>query len=167
MVLHEISLYLRDGNLNWDGKELQDIQLILDEAEQLVERDRENYLFKEKISHEVYFTMRKKQFELLKQMLPVVTRLPRRDSISAVTADFFESLSKAVHPGDTTTIYLSKLDEVRQLFDASPLPETQEEFEARSAIFQLLFLIEEYLMIKHRYRDTDKKGKKRYKKRQA
>src|SRR5699024_4414508 len=123
-----------------------------DKAEELVERDRGNYLFREKVSHEVYFSMREKQFNILKQMLPVVTQLPKRDSISAATAAFFESLSEAVHPGDTTTIYLSELDEVRAIFDASPLPETQEDFEARAAIFQLLFLIEEYLLIKHRYR---------------
>lgn len=154
VVLHEIGLYLSEENLHWDGKELSEIDRILDEAKQLVERDQENYLFKEKISHEVYFSMRQKQFELLKQMLPVVTRIPKRDDISDRAAAFFESLSQAVHPGDTTTIYLNKLDEIRKAFDRSGLPETQEDFEARSAVFQLLYLIEEYLLLKHRYRQT-------------
>lgn len=159
IVLHEIGLYLSEDRMKWDGKELNEIARILAEADQLVERDQENYLFKEKVSHEVYFSMRKKQFELLKQMLPVVTRLPKRDGISERTADFFESLSQAVHPGDTTTIYLNKLEEVREAFDKSGLPETQEEFEVKSTVFQLLFLIEEYLLIKHRYRHTGTKKK--------
>src|SRR5699024_5184936 len=156
IILHEISLYLKEDHLDWDGREIQEVENILDEANALVERDRENNLFKEKLSYEVYFSMRQKQFELLKQMLPVVTRLPKRDAISEKTAEFFESLSKAVHPGDTAMIYIQKLDEVRELFD-DKLPETQEEFEARSSIFQLLYLIEEYLMLKHRYRAPEKK----------
>lgn len=155
IILHEISLYIKEDNLEWDGKEIQEVEEILKEADALVERDRENNLFKENLSFDVYFSMRSKQFELLKQMLPIVTHLPKRDIISEKTADFFEALAQAVHPGDTATVYLFQLDEVRQLFN-DRLPKTQEEFEARSAIFQLLFLIEEYLKIKHKYREPEK-----------
>src|SRR5699024_11713619 len=60
IILHEISLYLKEDHLDCDGREIQEVENILDEANALVERDRENNLFKEKLSYEVYFSMRQK-----------------------------------------------------------------------------------------------------------
>src|SRR5699024_381618 len=53
IVLNEISLYLKNGNLDWKWKELEQIQNTLDKAEELVKRDRAHYLFRELVSQEV------------------------------------------------------------------------------------------------------------------
>jgi len=151
-VLHEIALFIKEENMNWDGKEITSIENSLEKAERLVEVDRKNHLFKDDLSFEKYFTMREKQFELLQQMLPLVTRLPKKDPMSEEIAIFFEQLSAAVHPGNTASVFLNQLDEINKAFDAQALPITQEEFETRSSLHQLLFLIEEYLKIKSKYR---------------
>lgn len=155
IILKEIALYIREENMDWDGKEIAQAAQIFDEAEDLVERDRENHLLRDQHSFYNYFVMRKKQFDVLQQMLPLVTRLSNKDSISTDIATFFEQLSEAVHPGNTAIIYLEELRNLRQKFSEQKLPETQEEFETRASLYQLLHEMEEYLKLKHKFKKPD------------
>lgn len=160
-ILHELALYIQEGNMEWDGKEINTVDNILKDAEELVERDKENHLLREIHTFDQYFRMRKKQFTLLKQMLPLATRIPKRDDISNDIAQFFEELSNAVHPGDTTIIYLQQLAELREQFKKEELPHSQEEFETRASLFQLLFLIEGYLNEKRNFQHNNTAKKKK------
>ena len=155
IILYEIALYIREQHMDWDGKEITTVEEILNEAEELVERDKENHLLRDEHSFANYFRMREKQFELLQQMLPLVTRLPKRDDISERIAGFFEKLSEAVHPGNTAILFLDELQEIRKEFKKEDLPTTQEEFETRASLFQLLYDIEEYLILKTKYKESD------------
>lgn len=155
VILLEIALYIREKNMDWDGKEITKVEEILNEAEELVERDRENHLLRDERSFEYYFIMRKKQFDLLQQMLPLVTRLPKRDDISERIAGFFEKLSEAVHPGNTAVLFLDELKDIRDEFNREDLPTTQDEFETRASLYQLLYDIEEYLTLKSRFKKPE------------
>lgn len=155
IILHEIALYIREQNMNWDGKEITKVEQLLEEAEELVERDRENHLLKDHHSYFNYFNMRKKQFELLQKMLPLVTRLPERDDISERIANFFEKLGEAVHPGNTAILFLDELKEIRVQFKQEELPTTQDEFETRASLHQLLREIEDYLILKSKFKKSD------------
>lgn len=160
-VLYEIALYVRNKNIDWDGKEITRIGEILEEANDLVERDKENHLLRSKHIYRDYFKMRTRQFELLQRMLPLVTRLPKKDTISEKIANFFESLSEAVHPGNTAIIYLEKLENLRKEFDEEDLPCSKEEFETRANLFRLLHDIEDYLIVKLKYKESDIVRKKK------
>lgn len=165
VILKEIALYIREENMNWDGKEIAKVVEIFEEADDLVERDRENHMLRDEHSFYNYFRMRKKQFEILQQMLPLVTRLPKKDTIAEEIATFFEQLSEAVHPGNTAIIFLDELRELKKKFKAEDLPETQEEFETRASLYQLLHEIEAYLKLKYTFKKSDvKKPKQRLKK---
>lgn len=155
IILHEIALYIREKHMDWDGKEITKVAEILNEAEELVERDRENHLLRDEHSFANYFIMRKKQFDLLQQMLPLVTRLPKRDDVSERIAAFFEKLSEAVHPGNTAILFLDELRDIRKQFKNENLPTTQDEFETRASLFQLLHDIEEYLKLKSKFKTSD------------
>lgn len=161
-ILREIALYIREENMDWDGKEITKVEKILEEVEELLERDRGNQLLRDDRAFEKYFRMREKQFDLLQQMLPLVTRLPKKDEVSDRIAHFFETLSESVHPGNTAVIFLEELKEVRKEFHEERLPQTQEEFETRASLLQLLYDIEEYLILKSKFKETDvpKKRKK-------
>src|SRR5699024_11693842 len=89
-----------------------------------------------------YFEMRKAQFNLLQQMLPIVTRLPKKDDVSILISDFFDQLAEVVHPGNTANIYLEKLNELKKAFKNQELPKTTETFKIRENLLQLLFLSE-------------------------
>ncbi|UJL44788.1 aromatic acid exporter family protein [Virgibacillus sp. NKC19-16] len=159
IILYEIALYIRNKNVSWDGKEVSETEEILQEAEDLVERDRENHLLRSKHPYHEYFKMRTRQFELLQRMLPLVTKLPNKDSISEKIAVFFENLSESVHPENTAALFLDDLEELRSEFNQEDLPETQEEFETRANLFRLLHEIEDYLNLKRKYKKSDIKRK--------
>lgn len=157
VVFQEIARYIREENLDWQGREITVITDLLEEADEIVKRDKENHLLRETNVYEQYFTMRKRQFSLMKQMLPVVTRIPKRDDAAYEIATFFEELSEAIHPGDTSVIYLQQIHELSKRLEEKPLPKTKEELHSRGSLFQLLFLIESYLQLKTNYFIKDKK----------
>src|SRR5699024_5802971 len=100
-------------------------------------------------------------FDLLKQMLPLVTKLPNMVTISDQIACFFEELSDSVHPGNTAELFLDELEKLKQKFDEEPLPVSQREFETRANLFRLLHDIEDYLILKKKFKTSDvKKNKK-------
>lgn len=155
VILQEISLYICDKDQVWNGQEITIAEEILEEASNLVSLDRENHLLRSNHPYYDYFTMRRKQFELLKKMLPLVSKLPKTDSLSESIAEFFECLSEAVHPGNTASIYLERLNELKKAFDQEELPTTREGFETRANLFRLLHEIEDYLIIKKKFKESD------------
>lgn len=155
VILFEIALYIRNKNMDWDGKELVSAKELLEETLDLAELDRENHLLRSEHTYYEYFVMRRKQFLLLEKMLPLVTKLPNQDGVSEQIADFFEKLSEAVHPGNTAIIYLDELERLREQFLNEELPETEEEFTTRANLFRLLHDIEDYLLIKKRFKKSD------------
>lgn len=154
-ILYEIALYIRKQHMDWDGKELANVEDILDEAEELVKRDRENHMLKDDHYYYNYFRMRRKQFNILQQMLPLVTRIPEKDDISETIAAFFEKLSYSVHPGNTAILFLQELRTLYDAFKEEDLPLSQEEFETRASLHQLLHELEEYLILKSKFKKTD------------
>lgn len=150
-ILHEIALYIKEGNMEWQGQEITKIESLLKKSEQFVTRDKENHFLRDIHKFEQYFQMREKQFTLLKQMLPILTRIPKRDDLSTKLAQLFSDLSSAVHPGDTSIIFKKRVKELYNAFKQEPLPTSQIEFESRASLLQLLFLIESYLEQKEVY----------------
>src|SRR5699024_3637872 len=155
IILTEIARYIRKGNLAWSGKEFAHTGKILDEAMQLVELDKENHLFRDQHSYYNYFTMRNSQFEILENMLPLATRLPQKDDVSTLVADFFLKLADSIQPEYTAFIFLAEINELRETFKQKELPQTQEEFETRASLFQLIHELEEYLKLKQKYKKPD------------
>lgn len=160
-ILHEIAHYIREENLDWQGTEIVEIGEILSEANELVERDRDNHFLRENHLYDQYFTMRKRQFNLIKQMLPIVTRIPKRDESSMELALFFSQLSEAVHPGDTSVIYIQQLEDLNKRLEAKPLPQTQAEFQSRASLSQLIFLLQSYLHLKSNYYIAKEENRKK------
>src|SRR5699024_9288846 len=101
-------------------------------------------------SFDEYFSVRNKQLDLLRRMIPLVSKIDHVDLISDEIASFFEALSDAVSPENTATIFLEQLNELRAVFREGELPRTRKEFEIRANLFRLLHEIEDYLTIKSR-----------------
>src|SRR5699024_4053644 len=116
VVLREIARYIREEHMDWDGKEITHLEEIFEETEELVERDKENHMLRDDHSFFNYFEMRKDQFNLLQQLLPIVTRLPKKDDVSILISDFFDQLAEVVHPGNTASIYLEELNELKKTY---------------------------------------------------
>lgn len=159
-ILFEIAAYIRDEHTLWDGKELLEASEILEKASNLVSTDKENHLLRSKHTYYEYFSMRRKQLDLLRSMIPLVSKIDHVDLFSDKIASFFEELSESVSPKNTATIFLDDLSELRDIFRAGELPSTREEFEIRANLFRLLHEIELYLNIKSKFNVGHTKGLK-------
>lgn len=157
IILTEIAKYIEKGNLDWSGKEFAQTEQILEDAMQLVDLDKENHFYRDKHSYYNYFVMRQNQFELLESMLPLATRLPKKDEVSTLVADFYLKLADSVHPGNTAFMFLNELETLREKFKEKELPQTQEEFETRASLFQLMNELDAYLRLKNRFKKPDMK----------
>ncbi len=59
-----------------------------------------------------------------------------------------KTLVMLLAPESTGVISLRQLQEMRELFRDMPLPATREEFEIRAKLVQLVYEMEQYLLIK-------------------
>lgn len=151
-ILKEVSLYLRNEDSEWDGREITETGKLLAEAKTLAFRDVENHFLREEDIYYHYFKMREKQFSIIERILPLVANLPLRVKQSGMLAEFIAELGENVHPQNTAIVYLEKLKEMDAVFKEMKLPSTREEFESRAALLQLMKEIEEYLLIKRNFK---------------
>ncbi|SEM99194.1 aromatic acid exporter family protein [Lihuaxuella thermophila] len=146
-IMNEISNYLREGDSDWDGREIMETAQLLKEAKTLALREMENHP-QDKGDYFRYFEMRERQFEILERILPLVSSLDVCCTQGRIIAGFMDRLADAIHPGNTANIYLEELEEMRKGFKQSPLPTNRQEFETRAALFHFVKEMKRYLMIK-------------------
>jgi uncharacterized membrane protein YgaE (UPF0421/DUF939 family) len=158
-IFIEIIRYLRNGDSDWDGKEITETAKIISDAKKIAVHDVENRFIKEESIYYQYFTMREKQFEIIERLLPSVTSITNTVKQGNMIADFLEELSENIHPGNTAIIYIQKLMKMKAEFEESELPKTREEFEARAALLQLVNEMERYLIIKSSFKGLKKTSK--------
>lgn len=151
-IFKEIANYLRNGDLNWDGKELTEAAAILQKGKALAYQDVENHLTRHENEYYSYFDMREEQFEIIERVLPKITAIPMVLSHSHLIADFMDELAENVHPGNTAKRYISKLEGVKKEFAELPLPHSHEMFKAMASLYQFIEEMEHYLEIKSRFK---------------
>ncbi|MBT2582256.1 aromatic acid exporter family protein [Planococcus sp. ISL-109] len=158
-VFKEITIYLRQGESDWTGKELMEAEKLLDKAKALAYQDVENHLLRHENKYYHYFDMREQQLEIIERILPKITALPVIVGQTQLVADFLEDLSEHVHSGNTAYQYIDKLDHVKANFAAMPLPDTHEKFLAMADLNAIIQEMETYLEIKQSYKGFhNKKG---------
>ena len=151
IILFEFSAHLRDSMRNWDGKEILEVEDLINQSKSIAIQDVENHLMRKQNKDYYYLEMREDQLELLKQMMKIVaifssTSLDVKQK--EMIAEFLENLSRNVHSGDTTDISLNELEELYALISKMELPKTREEFEVRANLFYLIFEMKNYINIK-------------------
>jgi uncharacterized membrane protein YgaE (UPF0421/DUF939 family) len=151
-ILMEITVYLRNRESNWDGKELIETAEILKQAKELSFKKLENQFMREDDYYYRYFEMRSQQFDILERIISIVASLSWTYEQAEMLACFIENVRQAIRPESTGLISLRQLHEMRRQFRDMPLPETREEFETRAMLLQLVNEMEQYLLIKSRFK---------------
>lgn len=151
-IFFQFSVYLKEGDNNWDGKEITATAELLKRGKDIALQNIRNHLLRYDDQYYHYFKMREKQFELLERMLSIVSSLDHSVIQSKKIAHFLEELSNAVTPGESTVDFLERLDELKQEFKQMDLPKDRNEFEIRSALQAFVKEIEQYLMIKREFK---------------
>ncbi|MBT2660900.1 aromatic acid exporter family protein [Bacillus sp. ISL-45] len=151
-IFSEITLYLRKNDSNWDGRELTETATLIEKAKALAIQDVENHFLRDENLYYQYFRIREKQFEIIERVLPSITSIPQHVEQANIVAEFVESLSKGIHPGNTVLIYLEKLMRMKTEFENMELPKTREEFEARAALLHFVNEMEQFLLLKRSFK---------------
>jgi len=147
-IFNELAVYLRHGESNWSGSELTNTLDLLQKAKDIALYNVENHLLRYEDHYYHYFTMREKQFELIERMLPYISSIDAKIEHGEKMASFFENISEAVSPINTSAQFLKQLSELREMFRCSELPQSRQEFEIRSALLFVMNDMNEYLLIK-------------------
>lgn len=151
VILYEFAAFLKNSERDWNGKELLEVEDIIDKAKGMASQDVENHLLRKFNSDYYYLDMREDQLELIKHMVKIVAVVATTDvhvKQKIMFADFLEYISDNVHSGDTTNTSLNTLNELMVSIRETELPKTREEFEVRANLFYLVFEMENYLNIK-------------------
>lgn len=151
IILFEFSAHLRDSSRTWSGRELLEVEDLINKAKSVSIQHVENHLMRKENKDYYYLEMRGNQLELLKQMIKIIaifTESSLHVKQKEMLADFLENVSRNVHAGDTTDASLHELEQLRIAFRKTELPKTRVEFEVRANLFYLIFEMENYLMIK-------------------
>jgi uncharacterized membrane protein YgaE (UPF0421/DUF939 family) len=150
-IFHELSSQLKCGESYLYEEEMAQIESLLQKGKQIAFRETENRSWKEEDSFYRYFVMREQQFYIIKRMIPIASSLSTHYKQSDMIADYIDSLSRSMRPEGTGKIPLFWLTEMRKQFREMPLPQTREEFETRAYLFQFLYEVEQYLIIKKKF----------------
>ncbi|MCI0763302.1 aromatic acid exporter family protein [Bacillus sp. TL12] len=154
-ILFEMAVYLRNRDSTWSGKELIETEDILKEAKELSFKKLENQFMREDDYYYRYFDMRMQQFEILERIMPLAASLSWSYEQAGMIAEVIENVGTSIRPESTGLISLRQLQEMREIFREMPLPETREEFEMRAKLVQLVYEMEQYLLIKSRFKGKD------------
>lgn len=158
-ILHEMARFLKEGESDWDGRELMETAELLSKAKALAYQDVENHVTRLENKYYRYFDMREDQFEIIERILPKISTLPVMVKHAQLIGDFLNDLADHVHAGSTASRYLGKLDDVKIEFSRLPLPTSHDEFQSMAALYQVIEELDSYLEIKKSYRGfTNKKA---------
>lgn len=154
IILFEFSAHLRDSMRSWDGKEILEVEDLINQSKSIAIQDVENHLLRKQNKDYYYLEMREDQLELLQHMMKIIAIFSSSSldiKQKEMFAEFLENLSRNVHSGDTTDISLNELEELNEIIRKMELPKTREEFEVRANLFYLIFEMKNYLNIKKNF----------------
>jgi uncharacterized membrane protein YgaE (UPF0421/DUF939 family) len=151
-IFSEIALYLKNHDSSWDGRELTETAKIIEKAKALAIQDVENHFLRDENLYYQYFRIREKQFEIIERVLPAITSIPYQVEQGTIVAEFVETLSKGINPGNTVLFHLEKLLRMKSEFENMELPKTREEFEARAALLHFVNEMEQFLLLKRSFK---------------
>ncbi|WP_166241599.1 aromatic acid exporter family protein [Paenibacillus turpanensis] len=146
-IFLEFSRHLKEHEHIWNGEEYIQAHDAIEEGLGQARRSRENQLLLIDDYSYTYFLMRKQQLDSIQRMMELVAQVYRTLPHSRLTAELFEELSVDVKSEYYAGNVEKHLVELEAKFRSMPLPETREEFEVRSAVFQLCLELERYLTI--------------------
>lgn len=137
-IMLRFSHLLMEGDGANDGTLIQQLDLILQEAEQVVYLERHNQVFKTTDYHVHYFSMRADQNKVLRQMAEIIKRLALKTPESIILAQLFQEVANEISQDNSGLEQLKAIDDFLITFRQRDLPKTRQEFENRAILFQLL-----------------------------
>lgn len=131
----------------WNGQEILTLEQKLKNGKELALRTAENQWLRQEEEFYRFIRMREKQFDWVKRMMILVSRVDRTFAQSYLLTPIFFALAKQVKSPYYSGNIREELNRIRRTTAEMDLPKTREEFETRSALFHLLRELEQFLII--------------------
>ena len=148
-ILKRASERVLNSNLeDYDGKCLDVLTGLLEEAQKQALTDYRNDLIDSDTVNIKYIDMRRKQAEILFEIYRNVSTLKTAPETAKIISDFLDKIAAQYDRDNDVTNLINECDEIQKTFDEMPLPESREEFEDRARLFVLMRSIEDFLKIK-------------------
>lgn len=134
-----------------EDKNFKDLKNIIEEGRKFSILDYDNSIFDKCDSNLNYFSMRRRQYRILKRIRLCFKRLYITYDHSLLLSEFIAHVAKNIHSHENPYALLEEHNALKLIFSKMPLPETREEFENRATLFQLVQEMEEFLNAKVEY----------------
>ncbi|MGT2934721.1 aromatic acid exporter family protein [Streptococcus castoreus] len=147
-ILYRFESFLLEGQGQNEGLMIQKLDKILDQALQMVYRDRHNRLFYQTNYQVHYFEMRRQQNRLLAQMAVNVNKITSQSRESILLSHLFHETGCQLSEENSALTLIDDIEQLLETFRQRELPRTREEFERRAILFQLLQDLEHFILLK-------------------
>ncbi len=147
-ILYRFESFLLEGQGQNDGLMIKGLDKTLDEALQLVYRERHNRLFHQTNYQVHYFEMRRQQNRLLGQMAVSVDKITSQSRESILLSHLFHETACQLSEENSALTLIDDIEQLLETFRQRDLPQTREEFERRAVLFQLLQDLEHFILLK-------------------
>lgn len=149
LILKGLTTYLADENgdfkLNYDFAAI-DARVVTAIRQSI--QDNDNMLFYDRRYFIAYMEMRKSQIAVLRQMLEQAEYMRCRPLQSGQVAALIHEILMTLRESNNARGLLARLEETRDHFRNSALPETRQEFEDRAILYGILNSLEQFLKFK-------------------
>ena len=102
-----------------------------------------------------YFEMRERQCQILEELHAELRKIKSIPKQAAIVEDYIRYMSEYVTAMNVPEKQLARLSEIFTLMKNEPLPVTRDEFENRAVLYHILMSLEDFLLVKQRYVQTD------------
>ncbi|OXM14850.1 aromatic acid exporter family protein [Paenibacillus herberti] len=145
-ILRELAVYLKDGTSLWDGRELLELTALLEQARALGIQTTENDFSGRRSVFYTYYETRRKQVDILKTMMPLVSQVDARVEQGQRIGEFLDDLADHWNTIPGGRDYHERLRAIREYHRELPLPETREEFETRASLYAMANELERFIL---------------------
>lgn len=147
-ILLRFHYYLGKGDGRNEAQLVEELDVLLEQALQLVYLDHSDHLFHQTDYHIHYFEMRQGQSRILRNMAQQINTCQLAASESLILAQLFEKIAAQLSQTNPAYALMEEIERYLEVFRKRNLPTTREEFETRATLLQLLRELETFIQLK-------------------
>lgn len=140
LVTHTVPIY--------EQKLFISVEKLISESKIIAKKINDNYILKSNYYYLNYINMRTMQLDTIRRMKKHFLRFNMTYEQTVILSKFTEDVSKEIYENNDCINLINKLDSIRRIYETMELPKTRGEFENRALLFQFLNDLEEFLVIK-------------------
>lgn len=150
--LNAISMSIKNlCHLDEDEFQIESLIGKIKGARTLSLEQRDNFYMTDYSYYYEYFQLRLNQAHRIRYMKERLNHVFINQSQAKILSDFIDELADVFDPKNDGLILLDQLKDLQKHFSDLPLPDSREGFNEQSALFQLLYDLEEFIKMKIRY----------------